>query len=440
MTQTLQDNAFNQDHLSNLTETRDLKARIYAWICILLLVFLLIWSNFSRLDIVSVTIGQVVPVSQVKQIQHLEGGIVSEILILEGQIVTQDQPLIVLEPTRTQAEVDELGLRIAALKTDIARLDAEASQADTIEFDANLQQDNPELVEKAFALFEIRKERLQADINVQRELIEQRSQSINEVQAQLERSLSISELVNEQVVISEKLLSANLSNRMQHLVFLRERADINGNISVLSASLGKAQSTLGEAKAKLVSIQTSFSEQARINRAEKFGSLRELSERLVRFQDSLTRTVLRSPVDGIVKTIFVATEGGVVKSGSTILEIFPTDDRLVVEAKLAIQDIGFVSIGSEVQLQLATPDAQLFDKLNGKVTHISADTIINEKGVSFYKIKIETDQSFFQNGDDLFNLYPGMQLQSSIITGKRRVIDYFLSPILQSANTALRER
>jgi adhesin transport system membrane fusion protein len=314
MTQTLQDNAFNQAHLSNLTETRDLKARIYAWICILLLVFLLIWSNFSRLDIVSVTIGQVVPVSQVKQIQHLEGGIVSEILILEGQIVTQDQPLIVLEPTRTQAEVDELGLRIAALKTDIARLDAEASQADTIEFDANLQQDNPELVEKAFALFEIRKERLQADINVQRELIEQRSQSINEVQAQLERSLSISELVNEQVVISEKLLSANLSNRMQHLVFLRERADINGNISVLSASLGKAQSTLGEAKAKLVSIQTGFSEQARINRAEKFGSLRELSERLVRFQDSLTRTVLRSPVDGIVKTIFVATEGGVVKS------------------------------------------------------------------------------------------------------------------------------
>jgi adhesin transport system membrane fusion protein len=84
--------------------------------------------------------------------------------------------------------------------------------------------------------------------------------------------------------------------------------------------------------------------------------------------------------------------------------------------------------------------AAILDKLNGKVTHISADTIINEKGVSFYKIKIETDQSFFQNGDDRFNLYPGMQLQSSIITGKRRVIDYFLSPILQSANTALRER
>tara|TARA_R110002126_G_scaffold108792_6_gene245533 strand:- start:392 stop:1714 length:1323 start_codon:yes stop_codon:yes gene_type:complete len=440
MSQTPQDTALNQDHLSNLTETRDLKARIYAWICILLLVLFLIWSNFSKLDIVSVTVGQVVPVSQVKQIQHLEGGIVSEILILEGQIVTQNQPLIVLEPTRTQAEVDELGLRIVALKTDIARLDAEASQADTIEFDASLQQDNPELVEKAYALFEIRKERLQADINVQNELIEQRRQSINEVQAQLERSLSISKLVSEQVIISEKLLSAKLSNRMQHLVFLRERADINGDISVLSASLGKAQSTLGEAKAKLVSIQTGFSEQARINRAEKFGSLRELSERLVRFQDSLTRTVLRSPVDGIVKSIYVVTEGGVVKSGSTILEIFPTDDRLIVEAKLAIQDIGFVSIGSEVQLQLATPDAQLFDKLNGKVIHISADTIINEKGVSFYKIKMETDQSFFQNGDDRFNLYPGMQLKSSILTGKRRVIDYFLSPILQSANTALRER
>jgi len=431
---------FTQAPQEELHEFRDTTARIYAWICIALLIVFIIWASFSKLDIVSVTVGQIVPASQVKQIQHLEGGIVGDILIVEGQVVSQGQSLVILEPTRTKAEVDELELRIAALKTDIARHDAEATQANSIEFDPDLIRKNLNLAVKAQALFKIRKERLEADVTVQQELIEQRKQNIVEVNAQLERSRSVYELIDEQVKISQKLVRQNLSNRMQHLVLLREKADMEGEISVLSTSLARVRSTIFEAEAKLVSIRSGFAEEARLERADKSRSLRGLSERLIRFQDSLTRTVLRSPVDGIVKTIHISTRGGVIKPASTILEIVPSDDTLVVEAKLAIQDIGFVNIGSEAQLQLASPDAQLFDKLTGKVTHISPDTLVNEKGLSFYKIRIETEESYFLNGTERFNLYPGMQLQSSILTGERRVIDYFLSPIFNSADSALRER
>ncbi len=411
-----------------------------AWLGVGIFVLLLVWISIGKLDVVSMAIGQVVPASQVKQVQHLEGGIVSEILVSEGQVVKKGQKLVILEPTRSKAEVDELTLRIAALQTDIVRLDAEAALQDDLRFSSELAEHHPELIEKSVALFRVRQERLNADIAVQTKSIEEKQQTIAEVEARLKKSKTLLGYITEQVKISDKLLASNLSNRMKHLELLRQSADMEGDISIFEASLGRAHSTLEEAQARLVSIRSSFLEEARAERAKKFRSLRELSERLVRVQDSLLRTVLRAPVDGIIKTLHVATEGGVVRPASTVLELVPTGDKLIIEAKLAIQDIGFVRVGDQAQLQLASPDAQLFDKLTGQVTHISPDTLITEKGAAFYKIRVETEQAFFESGQQRYQLYPGMQVQSSIVTGKRSILDYILSPILQSADSALQER
>lgn len=227
---------------------------------------------------------------------------------------------------------------------------------------------------------------------------------------------------------------------MKHLELLRQVADIEGDITIFEASLGRVETTIEEAQAKLVSIRTGFIEEVRAERAKHFRSLQELSERLVRLQDSLSRTILRAPVDGIVKSLHVATEGGVVTPAGTVLELVPSGDKLVIEARLAIADIGFVHLGNEAQLQLASADAQLCDKLVGKVTHISPGTLVNEDGQAFYKIRIETDQAYFERGQERFNLYPGMQVQAGIVTGERSIMEYLLSPIIRSAGSALRER
>lgn len=411
-----------------------------SWLGAGLFLLLIIWASFGKLDVVSTAIGQVVPASKVKQVQHLEGGIVREILVDEGEVVKRGQRLIILEPTRSKADVDELSLRIAAIEIDIARLDAESEQSDAIQFPDRLSSRYPDLIEKSRAFFQVRKERLKADLTVQHNMIEQRRQNIREVKARIKKSRSLYGFISEQVKISEDLLSKSLSNRMQHLELLRQVADIEGNIAISEASFERVQSTIQEAEAKLISIHSSFIEDVRAERTKLFRNLQELSERLIRLQDSLSRTILRAPVDGIVKTLNVTTEGGVIKPGSTVLELVPSDDKLVVEARLAIRDIGFVQVGNETQLQLASSDAQLFNKLIGQVTHISPDTLVNEKGVAFYKIRIETDQAYFDNGSQRFKLYPGMNIQSNILTGQRTVMEYILSPILGSADSALQER
>jgi len=421
-------------------DASDIATRRMLWLGIATFVALIVWASIGELHIFSVATGQVVPATRVKQIQHLEGGIISEILVEEGQSVTKNQPLVILEPTRSQAEVDELALRIAALNTDIFRLDAEASLDDQIEFDTGFFEQHPDLAKQANELFRARKENLLADISVQSKLIAQRQQNLIEVNARFEKTESVLGFLQEQVQISKDLLAQNLSNRMKHLVLLRQAADLEGDIAIFRASQGRVRATIDEAKARLVSIRARFVESARTERDRISRSLAELSERLVRFQDSLSRTVLRAPVDGIIKTIHVATQGGVVKAASTVLEIVPSADKLVVEAQLPIQDIGFVKIGSVARLQLASADAQVFDELIGKVTHISADALVTDRGIAFYKIRIETEQAWFTNGEQRYNLYPGMQIQSSIQTGSRTIMDYILSPILRSTSEALHER
>lgn len=415
-------------------------ARILIWLGAVLMLALVLWMNFATLDVVSMADGQVVPASRVKQIQHLEGGIVREILVEEGQRVKADQALVILAPTSNQAEVEELKQRIAGLKADLARLNAEVSGSQQLIFAAGLDMQYPQFVEKARELFHIRLARLESDINVQNKLVSQREQDLLEINARLKKNRTVLAHVREQLGISKKLLAQNLTSRLSHLELVRQAADLQGELAINKAVVRKVQASIEEAKARILNIRTNFEEQVRTERDKVSRSLGELSQRLVKHQDSLARMTMRAPTDGIVKAIFVSTEGGIVKPGNTVLEIVPSDDKLVIEARLPIQDIGYVGIGNIAQIRLATPDAQLFDALDGKVTHVSADTMVDENGSPYYKIKLETARTYFAYAGQKYQLYPGMQVQSGILTGERTVLDYIISPFYRSANEALRER
>lgn len=413
---------------------------VFLWLGLASFVGFAAWAYIAKLDVFSVALGEVVPASRVKQIQHLEGGIVGEILVAEGQKVKKDQSLIVLQPTRNQADVDELTLKISALKTDLVRLESEATLKQQLDFQQNWITMHSDLVDKSKELFRVRTERLIAEKQVQKELVIQRQQNLKEVAARLSKSNSLLVYIKEQIAISNKLLAQNLSNRMKHIQLLSQAAEIKGDIEIFTATQGRVTAAIGEAKAKLVGIDAGFVEQARTEKDKTSRALKELSERLIRFRDSLSRTTLRSPVNGVVKTIYVATQGGVIKPGSTVLEIVPSGDKLVIEARLAVGDIGHVRVGNVAQIQLATPDAQSFDKLIGNVTYVGADSVVNKDGVAFYKIRIETDQAFFKRSNEKYPLFPGMRVQNNIQTGTRTILDYILSPFIKSAASALHER
>lgn len=413
---------------------------LFLLLCVLLCVAFAGWATVGQLDVVSVATGEVVPSSQVKSVQHLEGGIVREILVSEGQTVTQGQPLVVLESTASGADVGELKINVTALRVDIARLDAELERRNRPTFDADLQANYPALVRQAGELFGARYNRQQSQVAGQQEAIIQREQDINEISARLRNAKNSLVLLQEQIAISDELMKQDLTNRYNHLNLLKDASQLKGRVEEDGAALQRSRAALKEAQSTLEKITTTFIEEARQERDEKSRRLRELSQRLEKYEDSLQRTTLRSPVDGVVKTLSVATRGGVLRAGETVVEIVPAGDRLVIEARLPIEDIGYVKAGQRARIRLASADASRFDALDGVVTVVSPDTLVTDKGYAFYKVRLETEHSYFESGALRYQLYPGVQVMTSILIGQRRVIDYLLTPYFNVKNAALQER
>ncbi len=398
------------------------------------------WTYYGRLDIVSTAAGEVIPSTQVKSVQHLEGGIVSEIKVAEGDQVKAGQALVVLESTASGADVDELVIHVTSLKVDIGRLETELAGAEALTFPAELVERHPALVRQANDMFVTRRTRLKNELAGQRALITQRKQEIRAISARLRNERKTLKLVAEQVVISENLFKDNLISRMKHLNLLKEASNLTGRVGEDVAALLQAEAALSEAGIGLRSIQDTYQEEVGRELDDKRRSLNELSSRLGKYEDSLKRTTLRSPVDGVIKTLHVVTVGGVVSPGGTVAEVVPEGDLLVIEAKLPPQDIGYVQLGQPVQVSLASADANRFGKLEGKVVHISADTIETAEGIPYYKVRITTERDYFERRRERYRLVPGVQVISSIRTGRRSVLEYLLDPFLGGLDMALRER
>jgi len=401
---------------------------------------LMIWAFFGRLDMISSAIGQVVPRTRVKTVQHLEGGIVADILVDEGERVVKDQALVRLDPVKTSSELDELSARLVGLQIDIHRLAAELQEAEEIDFPQSLIAQAPQLVASAQALFESRKRRLANDLYIQRSLIEQRQQRLLELEVSTANNRKVLDLISAQVTISENLMKKELTNRLQHLELLRQQQALRGQLEADEAALPRIQAALREAQEQLKLIRETFVEKARQEFAETERSNDELSQRLLKYRNAQERIVLRSPVDGIVKTLAVATSGGVIQPGQTVVEIVPLGVELVIEARLPLQDIGYLHPGQSVRVTLNSPIARDYDHIEGTVDTISPDASVDEKGRAFYRVRVVTTSSRFEMKGHTYQLYPGMEVLCSILVGTRTVAEYLLSPWFRSMRFAFQER
>ncbi|MBL6931306.1 MAG: HlyD family type I secretion periplasmic adaptor subunit [Rhodospirillales bacterium] len=398
------------------------------------------WASVSTLDIVSLVSGEVIPSSQVKSIQHLEGGIVREISVREGEEVKQGQNLITLEPTQSGADVGEIKVRLLSLRAEIARLEAEVSGAETPVFDEDLMKNNPRMVKQTLVRFSSRKKAKQSRIDSQRETITQRRQEINEINARIRNLTNNLKLMQEQIAISDDLLKEDLTNRYNHLDLLKEASNLQGRKEEDAAALKRAKSALKEAESNMEGIHTAFLEEAGKELEDARLSFNELSQREQKFEDNLARTILRSPVDGVIKTLHASTVGGVLKPGETVIDIVPADDRLIIEAWLPTEEIGYVHEGQTALIKLNSADAMRFGTLDGRVTRVSPDTLVTEEGIPYYKVRIETDSDRFQKGALQYRLFPGMRVFTSIRTGERTVMEYLTSPFLTTMSGAMGER
>jgi len=413
---------------------------LFLGLCVLLCVSFFVWASVGKLDIVSMATGEVIPSSQVKSIQHLEGGIVRKIAVREGDHVKKGQPLVILEPTASGADVGELQVRLNSLRVTIASLESEAAGLKKPVFPEDLSKSQPLLIKQALEQFDKRKRQRLSDVTSYKEVVLQRRQNIKETSARIKNQRRSYSLLKEQIKISEDLLKDDLTNRYNHLNLLRDGSRMRGKVEEDVAALQRNKSALKEAQAKLENIKNEQAvgigkklEEARLN-------YNKLVQRILKFEDNLSRTVLRSPVNGVVKTLYVVTIGGVLKPGFTVVDIVPGGDRLIIEAKLPTQDIGYVRRGQQALVMLASADAMRFGNLTGKVVRVSPDTLVTNEGMPFYKVRIETEQDHFQRGKLKYQLFPGMQVMTNIQTGQRTVLEYIFDPFLRSFNDAMLER
>ncbi|GAB6053352.1 HlyD family type I secretion periplasmic adaptor subunit [Magnetospira thiophila] len=408
--------------------------------CLALVAGFVAWAAYGKLDIVSNATGKVVPASHVQEVQHLEGGIVAELLIEQGDMVKAGQPLVVLETTRSGADLAQMQVRRDGHQIDIVRLTAEATGAESLDFAEPLAASRPDLVERARQLFQARRSRLNSQLTAQDQAIEQRDFEIREVSARLEGNRRNLALLNEQLGISRNLLKRDLTNRMKHLDLEREAAALKGKIAEDEQLLPRTRSALEEARSRREALRQAFVEEARGKLQETQVALEELQESLLKIEDNLQRTILRSPTDGVVKTLHVRNVGVVLRPGEVVAEVVPSDDRLIIEAQLPTSEVGYVRVGQQAIVRLASRDGMRFGGLSAQVAQVSPDAHLTQDGAPYYLVRIETTESHFQKGELRYDLIPGMQVQCSILTGTRSVYEYFLEPYLSAFRLALRER
>ncbi|MUM78177.1 HlyD family type I secretion periplasmic adaptor subunit [Pseudodesulfovibrio sp. F-1] len=464
----------------------DRVTRTFFHLCVGFCVSFFVWASFSPLDIVSDAVGEVIPSSRVKRIQHLEGGIVRSILVREGDLVETGQPLVELESTASDSTVGELSIRINSLEAEVARLEAEsrwftspasqvvspsadgeeeegegkafirqpASQsidplqpelrvdpyAVNIDFSARLLAEAPGVAEQAREFYEARRDRFINDLNAQRERITQREQDVQEIVVRIRNQRQSLAYVREQVAISEELLKDKLTSRYKHLGFLKEESNLVSRIQEDEAALIRARSALSAACDSLEQLFNAFNEEVQDTLRKSRRELLEFSQRLRKMSDSLERTVIRSPAHGIVKSVYIMGEGEVVQPGMTVLDIVPAGDKLVIEAHLPLGDIGYVQLGQAATVRLPTGDARMYGSLEGMVTGISPDAITKEDVGTFYKVLVETENDRFEKDGRRYQLYPGMRVLVGIKTGERTVMEYLVYPYFDTLYHGMRER
>lgn len=399
-----------------------------------------VWAMVGKLDVVSVASGEVIPSGQIKKVQHLEGGIVKQILVQEGDVITKGQTMVVLESTSSGADVDELYIRLVSLQLDIARLQAKANAQAAPEFPEDIVKTYPDMARQAQVFFETERNKYLNDMRIQEQLIEQRGQDIKQIEVRLGNADKNLKLVNEQTKISEELLQEELNDRYTHISLLREQTGIKSQIEEDRVALVRTRTGLEEARSVLSGLKHTYKENARKQLEEKRQEYEELSRRMKKYDDQLQRTVMQAPVDGVIKSLDVFAVGEVVKPGSTVAEIVPEKDSLIIEALLPPGDIGYIQAGQRATIMLSSVDASRFEKLKGEVTRISPDTFTAEKGFSYYKVQIRPEKTFFQGKEWRYHLKAGVQVTTSILIGKRTVLEYLLEPFIGSFTAAMSER
>ncbi|ENH2496689.1 hemolysin secretion protein D [Vibrio parahaemolyticus] len=432
-------------------------ARLMLWVMVLFFVAAIGWASWAQIDQVTVGQGKVIPSSQIQVVQNLEGGLVKEILVKEGQLVKKGQQLLLIDDTRFRSDYREREQQVANLTASVLQLSASINSVAVnrdfniqdweksvildygkLTFPPVLEETQPQLTQRQKAEYREDLDNLRNQLSVIDQQVEQKQQDLVEIEARVRNLRQSYQYAKKELDITQPLADEGVVPRIELLKLQRQVNDTRREMTSSELKIPVIKSAIKESMLNRIDVALKFrsEQQEKLNNAQD--QLSALVESAVGLEDRVNRTVVVSPVTGKIKTLNVNTVGGVIQPGMDIVEIVPTEDTLLVEAKIAPKDIAFLRPNLNAVVKFTAYDFTKYGGLVGELEHISADTTQDEEGNSFYIVRVRTEKTSFGQDADL-PIIPGMTASVDIITGKRTVLEYLLKPILSAKTNALKE-
>ena len=398
------------------------------------------WAEKTQLDLITRGEGRLIAEGQNKLVQSPEGGVITEIFVSEGDVVSNNQLLAVINSTAAEGSLEEIRAKKNNLQAKLVRLDAELTDDNKYQLGKDLEDFSANVRESQLALFVANRSNLRSLLFSIESERDQLGKSLNTIKEQLSGAKKLLVLVTEENKELSPLIAAGALGASEKFRLKRENAQLTSEIQVLEAKVVETEAGYLKLEAELKALKSGYERDIFEERAAYINELSEINTRIPLLEQKLKQTEIRSPSDGIINSLPVSDKETVIKTGDVIAEIVPSTDDLIVEAYVDPKDIAKIEVGQQARVSLTAYDAAKYGYLTGVLLKVSADAVYREEKQSYmYAIEVELIDNLVDSKGDIVPLNPGMIAQVDIIRGQQTVLEYFWQPIAKLKDDAFRQ-
>lgn len=412
--------------------------RLAIWLAIGALAAAIAWAWKTEVAEVAKSRGEVMPAGLIHDIQHLEGGIVKQILVRDGDRVAEGQLLLEFAPPATESELEQTRVRKVSLEMEAERLQAILEDRSPSIDPATSPY--PVLARKQLAIHAAQLASHESEASVLDAQIRQRQTELERQQTQAKAIEKEIALLKEQVRIRSQGLESKLVSRTELLSTQTRLAETQRELRTVKDGIVVARAALEEARERRQELESRFKRDIEIEAGKVLSQLAEVKQALIRLQDRAARLKVRAPVDGIVQGLSITRINAVVEPGQVIMQLVPVDDKLIVEARVPPSEIGHVHVGQTADVKIDSYDPGRFGSAKGEVRRISASTYLDERRNPYYRAEIALERDYLGDNPEQFRIIPGMTVEADIQTGSKTILDYLLRPVSRGFQAAFTER
>lgn len=427
---------FMMDADSIIVQQEHLRARILLRVAFVSVILFVVWAALVHVDEITKGEGKVIPAQQIQILQSLDGGIVTNILVKEGDVVKEGQVLLQIDTTRFESTLNESRSMYLSLTAKAARLRA-IGEGKAFVPPPEVVLEAPDTASEEQRLYATATSELEAQLSIARQQLAQRTQEQNESIARQKQASQAYESSLKELNVTRPLLSTGAVSEVELLRLERDVSRFKGERDIAASQISRAGSAISEASRKIQEVELSFRNTASKELSETMSRLNSIIQSSSGLEDKVKQSAIRSPVRGTVKRLLVNTVGGVVQPGRDVIEVVPMEGKLILEAKVQPRDIAFLAPGQKAVIKFSAYDFAIYGGLDAILEHIGADSVTDEKGNTYYTVRVTTVNSRLKGGQPII---PGMVAEVDIITGKKTILNYMLKPVLRAKQSAFTER